>query len=135
MKPGIQKRMDDAIANTTLYNELFDLIVTTTETSFSETATELMDNCYRVTYDNKLEIIITCNDNVNNTLSVSVNYTPASQHIADFGISITGNLEETYHTVPRAVRSALFGYADDIAEALDSFIDENNQSNNNNTGE
>ena len=60
MKPTIQERMERQIALTTKYNQLFDLIVTTTETSLGITATNPADNQYNVE-DTDLVISIVCN--------------------------------------------------------------------------
>ena len=122
MKPEIQQRMNDAIRNTTLYNTLFDLVVTTTEESFSETATCIYENGFKVSTSN-LDITIICNDNVYNTISASIDYTPTNSRVADLDINIQGVMNETYHTIPKACRAAIYGYANDLYDALEGFID------------
>lgn len=122
MRQEIQQRMNESIRNTTLYNELFDLVVSTTETSFNESAVMIYDNGFRVEANN-IVVTIICNDNAYNTISVSIDYTPTNSRIADLDINIQGVMNETYHTIPKACRAAIYGYANDLYDALEEFID------------
>ena len=45
--------------------------------------------------------------------------------IADLQINIHGQIEETYHSIPRAIRRAVMSYVDDIFDAVDGWINEN----------
>lgn len=121
MRQEIQQRMNESIRNTTLYNELFDLVVSTTETSFNESAVMIYDNGFRVEANN-IVVTIICNDNAYNTISVSIDYTPTNSRIADLDINIQGVMNETYHTIPKACRAAIYGYANDLYDALEEFI-------------
>lgn len=121
MRQEIQQRMNESIRNTTLYNELFDLVVSTTETSFNESAVMIYDNGFKVEASN-IVVTIICNDNVYNTISVSIDYTPTNSRVADLDINIQGVMNETYHTIPKACRTAIYGYANDLYDALEEFI-------------
>ena len=127
MKPEIQKRMNDAIATTTIINQLFDLIVETSETSLDRTATFSYENQYSINTD-LLAVRIVCNDNMFNTLSINIDYAPSMTHIADFNVAATGTFDETYHNIPKACRNTVFSYASDISDALEGFINKNNLS-------
>ena len=134
MKPEIQKRMNDAIASTTIINQLFDLIVETSETSFDRTATFSYGNQFSINTD-LLAVRIVCNDNMFNTLSINIDYVPTMIHIADFNVTATGTFDESYHNVPKACRNAVFTYASDVSDALESFINENDLSGLNTEGD
>lgn len=125
MKPSIQERMERQIALATTYNTLFDLMVTTTETSFSATATNPADNQYNVeTADIRVNVI--CNDNDYNTITIYI-YNPATLENPQIGvlqISKNGDMDESLRNVPRTMRRLVNDYIDDIYGALDSWIDE-----------
>lgn len=130
MRPEIQERMDKAIRNTRLYNELFDLIVTTTEVSFSESAQQVNENQFRVDYQSALDIQVICNDNEYNTLTINVMYN-STDLVAVLNVTIHGTMEESYHNVPRVYRMTIYDYADAVSEALDSFINGGTSTNSN----
>lgn len=125
MRPEIQERMDKAIRNTRLYNELFDLIVTTTEVSFSESAEQTAENQFKVIYDSALDIQVTCNDNEYNTITVNIIHNQVGC-VATLSINIHGTMEESYHNIPRTYRMTIYDYADAISEALEQFINDIN---------
>ena len=124
MKPSIQERMERQIALATTYKTLFDLIVTTTETSFSVTATNPADNQYNVeTADIRVNVI--CNDNDYSTITIYI-YNPATLENPQIGvlqINKNGDIDESLHNVPRAMRRLVNDYIDDIYDAIDSWID------------
>ena len=117
--------MERQIALATTYNTLFDLMVTTTETSFSATATNPADNQYNVeTADIRVNVI--CNDNDYNTITIYI-YNPATLENPQIGvlqISKNGDMDESLRNVPRTMRRLVNDYIDDIYGALDSWIDE-----------
>ena len=125
MKTSIQERMERQIALATTYNTLFDLMVTTTETSFSVTATNPADNQYNVeTADIRVNVI--CNDNDYSTITIYI-YNPATLENPQIGvlqISKNGDMDESLRNVPRTMRRLVNDYIDDIYEALDSWIDD-----------
>lgn len=125
MKPSIQERMERQIELATTYNTLFDLMVTTTETSLESTATNPADNQYNVdTAD--LIVNVFCNDNQYNTITIYL-YTPVLQESTQIGvlqININGDMDESLHNIPRAVRRKVNSYIDDIYDAIDGWIDE-----------
>lgn len=124
MKPSIQERMERQIALATTYNTLFDLMVTTTETSMETTSTNPADNQYNVTTQD-LNINVFCNDNQYNTITIYL-YDPSSQEGTQIGvlqININGDMDESLHNIPRAIRRKVNGYIDDLYDALDSWID------------
>lgn len=128
MKPSIQERMQRQINLATTYNTLFDLIVETTETSFSTTAVNPADNQYNVeTVD--LRVTVICNDNDYNTITIYINNlaTPENPQIGVLQINKNGDMDESLHNVPRALRRIVNDYIDDVYNALDSWID--NQTN------
>lgn len=128
MKPSIQERMQRQINLATTYNTLFDLIVETTETSFSATATNPADNQYNVQTES-LQVNVICNDNEYNTVSVFI-YNPAVTENVQIGvlqININGDIDESMHNIPRALRRTVNDYIDAVYDALDSWID--NQTN------
>ena len=128
MKPSIQERMQRQINLATTYNTLFDLIVETTETSFSATATNPADNQYNVLTES-LQVNVICNDNEYNTVSVFI-YNPAVTENVQIGvlqININGDIDESMHNIPRALRRTVNDYIDAVYDALDSWID--NQTN------
>ena len=128
MKPSIQERMQRQINLATTYNTLFDLIVETTETSFSATATNPADNQYNVLTES-LQVNVICNDNEYNTVSVFI-YNPAVTENVQIGvlqININGDMDESMHNIPRTLRRIVNDYIDAVYDALDSWID--NQTN------
>lgn len=125
MKPSIQERMQRQINLATTYNTLFDLIVETTEASFSTTATNPADNQYNVLTES-LQVNVICNDNEYNTITVFI-YNPTVTENVQIGIlqiNINGDMDESFHSIPRAVRRIVNDYIDDIYDALDSWIDD-----------
>lgn len=124
MKPTIQERMERQIALTTKFNQLFDLMVTTTETSLETTATNPAGNQYDVETA-ELRVNVICNDNEYNTITIYI-YDPATEVNSQIGvlqININGDMDESMHNVPRAIRRIVNNYIDDIYDALDSWID------------
>ena len=124
MKPSIQERMERQIALTTKYNQLFDLIVTTAEESLSITATNPADNQYNVE-DTDLVVSIVCNDTQYNTVTVYINNPAAIENpqVGVLTININGDMDESLHNIPRAIRRKINDFIDDIYDALDSWID------------
>lgn len=124
MKPSIQERMQNQIAKTTAYNTLFDVVVTAAEESLSQTSTNPAENQYEITTTDFTTGII-CNDNDWNTISLYIN-DPAmgeAARIADLQINIHGNIEESYHNIPRSIRRAVMSYVDDIYEAVENWVE------------
>lgn len=128
MKPSIQERMQRQINLATTYNTLFDLIVETTETSFSTTATNPADNQYNVQTES-LQVVVICNDNEYNTVSVFIYNLAVTENvqIGVLQININGDMDESMHNIPRALRRIVNDYIDAVYDALDSWID--NQTN------
>lgn len=112
----------------TTYNTLFDLIVETTETSFSVTATNPADNQYNVQTES-LQVNVICNDNEYNTITVFIYNLAVTENvqIGVLQININGDMDESMHNIPRALRKIVNDYIDDVYDALDSWID--NQTN------
>jgi hypothetical protein len=125
MKPSIQERMQRQINLATTYNTLFDLIVETTETSFSATATNPADNQYNVQTES-LQVNVICNDNEYNTISVFIYNLAVTENvqIGVLQININGDIDESLHNIPRALRRAVNDYIDDVYDAIDSWIDD-----------
>ena len=125
MKPSIQERMTRQINLATTYNTLFDLIVETTETSFSVTATNPADNQYNVLTES-LQVNVICNDNEYNTITVFIYNLAVTENvqIGVLQININGDMDESLHNIPRAVRRIVNDYIDDVYDALDSWIDD-----------
>lgn len=126
MKQSIQERMNRQINLATGYNTLFDLIVTTTETSFSTQSTSPADNQYNI-ITSTVEADVMCNDNQYNTITVYI-YDVENEHaqIGTLSISLNGDMDESLHNVPRSIRRVVNDYIDDVYDALDSWIDEQN---------
>lgn len=124
MKPSIEERMNNQIAKTRVYNTLFDIVVTTSETSLGVVSTNPASNQYNLDTTN-FNVGIVCNDNDWNTISVFIDdpAIPEQARVADLQINIHGNIEETYHNIPRSIRRAVMDYVDDIFEAVESWID------------
>ena len=125
MKPSIQERMQRQINLATTYNTLFDLVVETTETSFSATATNPADNQYNVQTES-LQVNVICNDNEYNTISVFIYNLAVTENvqIGVLQININGDIDESLHNIPRALRRAVNDYIDDVYDAIDSWIDD-----------
>lgn len=125
MKQSIQERMETQIGLTTLYNTLFDLIVTTTETSFETQSTNPADNMYVVSTES-LRIDVICNDNQYNTITVNIanKLDPNETNIGTIQININGDIDETMHNIPRAVRRIINDYIEAIYEVIDEWINE-----------
>jgi hypothetical protein len=125
MKPSIQERMQRQINLATTYNTLFDLVVETTETSFSATATNPADNQYNVLTEG-LQVNVICNDNEYNTISVFIYNLAVTENvqIGVLQININGDIDESLHNIPRALRRAVNDYIDDVYDAIDSWIDD-----------
>lgn len=131
MKPSIQARMERQIELATTYNTLFDLMVTTTETSLESTATNPADNQYNVDTTD-LNVNVICNDNQYNTITIYL-YAAALQEGSQIGvlqININGDMDESLHNIPRAIRRKVNSYIDDLYDALDTWIDELENGNN-----
>lgn len=125
MKQTIQERMERQISKVTAYNTLFDIVVTTSETSLSTQSTNPSDNQYVISLTGFTTNII-CNDNDYNTVSVAIDApdtTGMQSRIADVQININGNMEEDYHNIPRAIRTQILNLVDDIYEAIQGWID------------
>ena len=133
MKQSIQERMNNQIQKTTLYNTLFDVVVTTSEESLGVTSTNPADNQYNLTTTNFVSIVV-CNDNDWNTVSVGIDDTAlgTQARIADLQINIRGDIEEVYHNIPRSIRRAVMDYVDDIFEAVEQWINGDNLEEGNN---
>ena len=116
--------MDRQIELTTSYNTLFDAIVTTTEESFSLESTKVADNQYNVTTES-VSVSVVCNDNQYNTVTVFINNVtiPDNPQIGSLTININGDMDESLHNVPRAIRKTINDYIDAIYDVLDSWID------------
>lgn len=125
MKPSIQERMQRQIDLATTCNTLFDLIVETTETSFATTATNPADNQYNVT-STGIQVNVICNDNEYNTITVFIYNTTVTENvqIGVLQININGDMDESLHNIPRALRRTINDYIDDVYDALDSWIDD-----------
>jgi hypothetical protein len=48
------------------------------------------------------------------------------QRVADLNVNINGAYEETYHSIPRAIRSAVFDIVNDVIDAVCGFLDDQN---------
>lgn len=125
MKQSIQERMETQIGLTTLYNTLFDLIVTTTETSLATQSTNPTENMYIVTTDS-LRIDVICNDNQYNTITVNIigKISETESNVGTLQININGDIDESLHNIPRTIRKSINDYIDDIYDAVDGWIDE-----------
>ena len=123
MKQSIQERMNRQIELATGYNTLFDLIVTTTETSLETVSTSPADNQYNIVATD-VEADVVCNDTQYNTVTVYI-YDLNNEHsqIGTLAISLNGDMDESLHNVPRSIRRIVNNYIDDIYDALDSWID------------
>jgi prolyl-tRNA synthetase len=125
MKQSIQERMNNQIAKATAYNTLFDIVVCTSEESLSTQSVNTTENQYIINTQS-LNVIIICNDNDWNTITVSIDIpTLESARVADIQINIMGQMEEDYHNIPRSVRAQIFDLVDDIYEAVQGWVDEN----------
>jgi hypothetical protein len=84
-----------------------------------------IDGAYEETY-------ITCSDNDYATINVNIDYqvdTGNMQRVADLNVNIDGvYYEETYHSIPRAIRSAVFDIVNDVIDAVCGFLDDQNYS-------
>ena len=124
MKQSIQERMNNQIAKATAYNTLFDIVVCTSEESLSTQSVNTTENQYIINTQS-LNVIIICNDNDWNTITVSIDIpTLESARVADIQINIMGQMEEDYHNIPRSVRAQIFDLVDDIYEAVQGWVDE-----------
>lgn len=127
MRPSIEERMNRQIEKAETYNGMFDAGVTAVETATSATAVEVADNQYTVT-SNGLTTYITCTDNDYATINVGIDYQAAGgmQRVADLTVNVDGVYEETYHSIPRSIRTAVFGIINDVIDAICEFLDEQN---------
>lgn len=131
MKPGIEERMNNMITKTRLYNTLFDVVVTTSETSLGVVSTNPSDNQYNlVTTD--FDTTVVCNDNDWNTVSIYIDDPSLGDQarVANLQINLHGDIDETYHNIPRSIRRAIMNYVDDLFDAVEQWI--NNEEENNN---
>lgn len=136
MRPSIEERMNRQIEKAETYNGMFDAGVTAVETATSATAVEVADNQYTVT-SNGLTTYITCTDNDYATINVGIDYQAAGgmQRVADLTVNVDGVYEETYHSIPRSIRNAVFGIINDVIDAICEFLDEQNSVSGNNGDE
>ena len=131
MKQSIQERMNNQIQKTTLYNTLFDVVVTTSEGSLGVTSSQPADNQYNlITTD--FAVTVVCNDNDWNTVSIYIDDPALNEQarIADLQINIHGNIEEVYHNIPRSIRKAVMNYVDDVFDAIEQWINIEEENNN-----
>lgn len=131
MKPGIEERMNNMITKTRLYNTLFDVVVTASETSLGVVSTNPSDNQYDlVTTDFNTAVV--CNDNDWNTVSIYIDDPSLGEQarVANLQINSRGDIEETYHNIPRSIRRAVMNYVDDIFEAIEQWINTEEENNN-----
>lgn len=137
MRPSIEERMNRQIGKAETYNGMFDAAVTAVETTTSETAVEVADNQYTVT-SNALTAYITCTDNDYATIIVNIDYQAAGgiQRVADLSVNADGGYEETYRSIPRAIRNTVFGIINDVIDAVCGLLDgQATESGNDNDGE
>lgn len=127
MRPSIKERMERQLVKTRMYNGMFDAAVAAVEFSTSATATEVTDNQYSVTVDN-LTTNINCSDGDYGTITVGIDYQTAggmSNRVADLTINVDGTYEETYHSIPKAIRTSVFNIInetiDDVLEFIENF--------------
>ena len=128
MRQAIEERMNGQIEKSRTYNGMFDAAVTAVETATSGSAVQVSDNQFSVT-SNTLTTYITCSDNDYATINVNIDYqadTGNMQRVADLNVNINGAYEETYHSIPRAIRSAVFDIVNDVIDAVCGFLDDQN---------
>lgn len=128
MRQAIEERMNGQIEKSRTYNGMFDAAVTAVETAASGSAVQVADNQFSVT-SNTLTTYITCSDNDYATINVNIDYqadTGNMQRVADLNVNINGAYEETYHSIPRAIRSAVFDIVNDVIDAVCGFLDDQN---------
>lgn len=131
MRPSIEERMNRQIEKAETYNGMFDAGVAAVETATSESAVEVADNQYTVT-SNGLTTYITCSDNDYATITVAIDYQAAGgmQRVADLTVNVDGIYEETYHSIPRAIRNTVFNIVNDVIDAVCGLLDEQESGNN-----
>lgn len=131
MKPGIEERMNNMITKTTLYNTLFDVVVTTSEGSLGVTSSNPADNQYNLTTTD-FAVAVVCNDNDWNTVSIYIDDPSLGDQarVANLQINSHGDIEETYHNIPRSIRRAVMNYVDDVFEAIEQWINTEEENNN-----
>lgn len=127
MRQAIEERMNGQIEKSRTYNGMFDAAVTAVETATSASAVQVADNQFSVT-SNTLTTYITCSDNDYATINVNIDYQAAAgmQRVADLNVNINGTYEENYHSIPRAIRSAVFDIVNDVIDAVCGFLDDQN---------
>ena len=133
MKQSIQERMNNQIQKTTIYNTLFDVVVTTSEESLGVTSTNPADNQYNISTVNFAAMIV-CNDSEWSTITIGIDDLAlgTQARVADLQINIHGDIEEVYHNIPRSIRSAVMNYVNDIFDAVDQWINGNDLEEGNN---
>lgn len=126
MRPSIEERMERQLVKTRMYNGMFDTAVTAVEVSTTASATEVTDNQYSVTTGN-LTTYINCTDGDYGTINVGIDYQADGSYsrVADLSINVDGTYEENYHSIPRAIRTTVFGIIneaiDDVLEFIEDF--------------
>lgn len=121
MKSEIEQRMQTEITNATKWNQLFDTIVGVTETVFKITMTFVPDNMFEGTPTvgtTRLKINIVCNDNVWDTITVSINNFDTDERYESLTIDLQGNIREEGVRIPRSIRSTIYEYIDEIDLAI-----------------
>lgn len=127
MRPSIEERMERQLVKTRMYNGMFDTAVTAVEVSTTATATEVTDNQYSVTMSN-LTAYINCSDSDYGTISVGIDYQADGiySRVADLSINVDGTYEENYHSIPKTIRTTVFGIInetiDDVLEFIEDFV-------------
>ena len=124
MRPSIEERMNRQIEKAGTYNGMFDAGVSAVETATSGSAVQVSDNQYTVT-SNALTTYITCSDNDYATISVNIDYQGAAgmQRVADLTVNVDGVYEETYHSIPRTIRSSVFNIINEAIDAICTLLD------------
>lgn len=127
MRPSIEERMERQLVKTRMYNGMFDTAVTAVEVSTTASAVEVTDNQYSVTTGN-LTTYINCTDGDYGTINVGIDYQADGSYsrVADLSINVDGTYEENYHSIPRAIRTTVFGIIneaiDDVLEFIEDFV-------------
>lgn len=123
MKEVIRRRLERAITVETKINELFDLLLTTTETTFETESSMQGSDARFVVKTAELSVYVTCNDQVYDSVRIDVYGIDDITKYTTVLTTIGGKFEENSESIPKSVRKIIKDFIETLNDVFDEFID------------